>query len=81
MPSKNFASCCVSSPGPEKPSCPTHLSDLIPEIQRVILIRQGRIVDDGSTRRTLTSAKLSQLFRTPFRVTRAAKGFNSLSDR
>jgi iron complex transport system ATP-binding protein len=46
-----------------------HLSDLIPEIQRTVLIRKGKIVDDGPTRKTLTSAKLSQLFRTPIRVT------------
>ena len=46
-----------------------HLSDLIPEIKRTVLIRQGRIVDDGPTRQTLTSAKLSRLFRTPIRVT------------
>ena len=45
-----------------------HLSDLIPEITRVILIRQGKIVDDGPTRQTLTSAKLKRLFRTPVRV-------------
>ncbi len=41
----------------------THfLSDLIPEIERVILMRQGRIVADGPKRKILTSKRLSELF-------------------
>jgi iron complex transport system ATP-binding protein len=41
----------------------THnLSDIVPEIERVILIRQGKVVGDGNKRQMLTSAKLSQLF-------------------
>jgi len=39
-----------------------HLSDLIPEMTRVILMRGGKIVADGPTAETLTSDRLSSLF-------------------
>ena len=39
-----------------------HLSDLIPEIERVILMSKGRIVADGPKREILTAPRLSKLF-------------------
>ncbi len=39
-----------------------HLSDLIPEMTRVILMRGGKIVADGPTASTLTSERVSALF-------------------
>jgi len=49
----------------------THdLGDIVPEIGRVILLRDGRIVGDGSTGDVLTSASLSQLFGRPVAVER-----------
>jgi iron complex transport system ATP-binding protein len=39
-----------------------HLSDLIPEMDRVILMQGGRIVGDGPTKATLTAEGLSALF-------------------
>ncbi|MCU1241869.1 MAG: transporter related [Candidatus Acidoferrum typicum] len=39
-----------------------HVSEIIPEIERVVLLREGRIVADGSKQGTLTSEKLSALF-------------------
>ena len=39
-----------------------HLSDIIPEIDRLILMRQGQIVADGAKRETLTPAALRDLF-------------------
>src|SRR3984885_1871148 len=42
-----------------------HLSDLIPEIERVILISRGRIVADGPKREILTAPRLSKLFSLP----------------
>ena len=39
-----------------------HLSDLIPEIQRVVLMNRGSIVADGLTREILTESRLSALF-------------------
>lgn len=41
----------------------THnLTDIIPEIERVVLIRSGRIVQDGGKEKLLTSETLSALF-------------------
>src|SRR5271170_676458 len=42
-----------------------HLSDLIPEIERVILMSRGRIVADGPKREILTAPLLSKLFGLP----------------
>jgi iron complex transport system ATP-binding protein len=39
-----------------------HLSDLIPEIERVILMSQGSVVADGPVRDILTAQRLSSLF-------------------
>jgi iron complex transport system ATP-binding protein len=47
----------------------THdLGDILPEIQRVILMRAGRIVDDGPREQLLTEARLSDLFSVPVRI-------------
>ena len=42
-----------------------HLGDIIPEIDRVILLRGGRIFADGSKAELLTSERLTQLFGLP----------------
>jgi iron complex transport system ATP-binding protein len=39
-----------------------HLADIIPEIERVILMRAGRIVADGRKPEVLTAAALADLF-------------------
>jgi iron complex transport system ATP-binding protein len=39
-----------------------HLSDIIPEIERVIFMRQGQIVADGPKHETLTADALRNLF-------------------
>ena len=39
-----------------------HLDDVVPEIGRVVLMRDGRIVDDGPKERLLTAEKLDSLF-------------------
>jgi iron complex transport system ATP-binding protein len=39
-----------------------HLSDIIPEIDRVILMRGGRIVADGPKEKLLTPSTLKDLF-------------------
>ncbi len=41
-----------------------HLQELIPEIQRVVLLKEGRIMADGSRESTLNRASLSHLFGT-----------------
>jgi len=47
-----------------------HLPDIIPEIDRVILLRRGRIIDDGPKDRMLVPDTLSTLFGVPVDVTR-----------
>jgi iron complex transport system ATP-binding protein len=39
-----------------------HLSDLIPEIRRVLLMRRGKIVADGPPEEVLKEGTLSELF-------------------
>ena len=39
-----------------------HLSDIIPEIDRVIFLRRGRIFGDGPKRELLSPSRLSELF-------------------
>jgi iron complex transport system ATP-binding protein len=45
-----------------------HLSDLIPEIERVLLMKQGRIVADGRKQEILAASKLSALFGHPLEL-------------
>jgi len=40
-----------------------HIEEIVPEIQRVILVSEGRISAAGSKREILTSERLSELFR------------------
>ncbi|HWC96654.1 MAG TPA: ATP-binding cassette domain-containing protein [Candidatus Sulfopaludibacter sp.] len=45
-----------------------HLPDIIPEMQRVILIREGRVYRDGAKQEVLTSEALQGLFEIPAEV-------------
>ena len=45
-----------------------HIEEIIPEIERVILIRDGRIMADGPTAVNLTVDRLSELFGCPIAV-------------
>ncbi len=54
-----------------------HLSDILPEIERIILMRDGRIVADGPRRGLLTEARLSELFHTPVRIRRDEEWLHS----
>ena len=45
-----------------------HVSEIIPEIERVILLRDGRIVADGAKASVLTSEKMSALFGVPLQI-------------
>ncbi len=42
-----------------------HLADIIPEMDRVILLREGRIFADGNKSLVLTAARLTELFGVP----------------
>ncbi len=54
-----------------------HLGDILPEIERIILMRGGRIVADGPREQLLTEARLSGLFHTPVRIGRDAEWLHS----
>ena len=45
-----------------------HLSDILPEIERIILMRSGCIIGDGPRKEMLTATRLSELFNTPVRI-------------
>jgi iron complex transport system ATP-binding protein len=47
-----------------------HLGDILPEIERVILMREGRIAGDGGREEMLTEARLSELFGAAVRIGR-----------
>ncbi len=47
-----------------------HLADIIPEIDRIVLMQSGRIVADGPKQRLLTEKNLSALFGTPVTLAR-----------
>jgi iron complex transport system ATP-binding protein len=54
-----------------------HLGDILPEIERVILMRAGRIVGDGAREELLTEARLSELFHAPVRIGRDEEWLHS----
>ena len=54
-----------------------HLGDILPEIERVILMRAGRIVGDGPREALLTEPRLSELFGVPVRIGRDEEWLHS----
>lgn len=52
-----------------------HVSEIIPEIERVVLLQGGKILADGAKEVVLTDEKLSQLFRVPVRLFREGGSF------
>lgn len=53
-----------------------HLSDLIPEIDRVVLMAHGRIAADGPKRDILAPERLSSLFGLPLELTERGGYYN-----
>jgi iron complex transport system ATP-binding protein len=47
-----------------------HVSEIIPEIERVVLLRAGRIVADGPKDKILGATQLSELFGVPVQMSR-----------
>jgi iron complex transport system ATP-binding protein len=45
-----------------------HLPDIIPEIERVVALKTGRIFFDGKKEKLLTAAKMEELFETPVQL-------------
>lgn len=54
-----------------------HISDIIPEMDRILMMRDGRIVADGSKRELLTAERLSGLFGVPIHLTELDGFFNA----
>jgi iron complex transport system ATP-binding protein len=54
-----------------------YLGDILPEIDRIILMRDGRIVADGPRQELLTEARLSELFNVPVRIGRDEEWLHS----
>jgi iron complex transport system ATP-binding protein len=42
-----------------------HIEEIIPEIERIILLKQGRVLASGPKQSVLTAARLSELFESP----------------
>ncbi len=55
-----------------------HLHEIIPEVQRVVLLREGKIYLDGPKGDVLTDEHLSEAFAVPVRVDNHASGFYSM---
>src|SRR5262249_34949029 len=47
-----------------------HVSEIIPEIERVILLRAGKVMADGDKGRVLTEGNLQKLFNVPVQLHR-----------
>ncbi len=54
-----------------------HLGDILPEIERIILMRDGRIVGDGPREELLTEERLSELFHARVRIGRDEEWLHS----
>ena len=54
-----------------------HLGDILPEINRIILMRNGRILADGPRAELLTESRLSELFGAPVRIGRDEQWLHS----
>lgn len=54
-----------------------HLGDILPEIERIILMSNGRIIADGPRSELLTAPRLSELFNTQVRIGRDEEWLHS----
>jgi iron complex transport system ATP-binding protein len=48
-----------------------HIEEIVPEIGRVVLLRDGRVIADGPAVENLTAARLSDVFAHPVALERA----------
>jgi iron complex transport system ATP-binding protein len=53
-----------------------HLADIVPEVERVVLMRAGHVVADGLKEELLTEAALGELFGLPVTVARRGGYFH-----
>jgi len=57
-----------------------HIEEIIPEIDRVILLKEGRVFMDGPKSEVLRSSHISKLFSLPIRMQRHGEQFSAVSD-
>ena len=55
-----------------------HIHEIPPEIRRVVLLKNGRLVEDGEKRTVLTEANLSRLFGCPVTLAEANGWYQAL---
>jgi len=55
-----------------------HIHEIPPEVERVVLLKQGKILQDGDKRAVLTEANLSQLFDCPVALAQANGWYQAL---
>ena len=53
-----------------------HLADILPEVSRIVLLKDGRVFADGSKEELLNAAVLSELFGQPVKVSEQAGYYN-----
>lgn len=53
-----------------------HVEEIVPEIRRVVLLRQGRVAFDGRTEEALTPAHIGELFGAPVTIERVGGYFD-----
>src|SRR5450432_2465596 len=53
-----------------------HVAEIIPEIERVVLLREGHIVGDGAKEEILTASRLSELFGVKVQIGRQDEYFH-----
>jgi iron complex transport system ATP-binding protein len=58
-----------------------HAEEIIPEIERVVLLGRGRVLFDGPKREVLSSANLSAIFQAPVKVEESAGYYLATVDR
>ncbi|WJI16067.1 ABC transporter ATP-binding protein [Pseudoxanthomonas winnipegensis] len=56
-----------------------HLEEIVPEIDRVVLMREGRILADGPRAEVLTAERLSQAYGAPVRVQRDGAVYRAIA--
>jgi iron complex transport system ATP-binding protein len=54
-----------------------HIADILPEMERIVMMREGRIVADGTKSQLLTEQRLSELFRREIAMTERAGYWNA----
>ncbi len=55
-----------------------HIHEIPPEVERVVLLKQGKIIQDGEKRSLLTEANLGQLFECPVSLVQANGWYQAL---